>query len=67
MKYTNPHTLFARARDEGAGVIEEPADQEYGERRCGLEDPEGHRWWFAQPREAVEPEEWGAVASGTLH
>lgn len=41
--------LFERARQAGATVLEEPADQPFGERRCGLEDPQGHRWYFAQP------------------
>jgi PhnB protein len=41
--------LFARAVQAGAVVIEQPADQPYGERRCGMDDPEGHRWYFAQP------------------
>ena len=41
--------LFKRATEAGALVLESPADQVYGERRCGLEDPEGHRWYFAQP------------------
>lgn len=36
-----------QARDNGGKVFEEPADQAYGERRCGIEDPEGHRWYFA--------------------
>ena len=39
---------FARAKKAGAVVLEEPADQEYGQRRYGVEDPEGHRWYFAQ-------------------
>jgi uncharacterized glyoxalase superfamily protein PhnB len=33
----------------GAGVLREPADQDYGERSCGLTDLEGQHWWFAQP------------------
>ena len=41
-------SLFRRAVDAGAVVLESPADQPYGERRCGVEDPEGHRWYFAQ-------------------
>jgi PhnB protein len=41
--------LFERATKAGATVLEKPADQPYGERRCGLEDPEGHRWYFGQP------------------
>jgi uncharacterized glyoxalase superfamily protein PhnB len=42
--------LFERATKAGATVLEKPADQAYGERRCGLEDPEGHRWYFGQPK-----------------
>lgn len=40
--------LFQRAVDAGAVVLEKPADQAYGDRRCGIEDPEGHQWYFAQ-------------------
>jgi len=37
----------ARARAAGAEIIEEPADQPYGDRRYGAADPEGHHWYFA--------------------
>jgi uncharacterized glyoxalase superfamily protein PhnB len=40
---------FARARAEGAIVINEPTDQEYGYRTYRAVDPEGHRWYFAAP------------------
>lgn len=39
----------ARAREAGAEIIEEPADQPYGDRRYGAADPEGHHWYFASP------------------
>lgn len=39
--------LCERARGAGAKIIEEPADQHYGDRRCGISDPEGHVWYFA--------------------
>jgi uncharacterized glyoxalase superfamily protein PhnB len=39
---------FKRARKAGARILEEPADTEYGHRRYGVEDPEGHQWYFAQ-------------------
>jgi uncharacterized glyoxalase superfamily protein PhnB len=39
---------FERAVQAGAVVLEKPADQPYGDRRYGVEDPEGHRWYFAQ-------------------
>ncbi len=38
---------FARARKAGAKILEEPLDTEYGHRRYGAEDPEGHQWYFA--------------------
>lgn len=38
---------FRRAKKAGATVIEEPADTEYGHRRYGVTDPEGHEWYFA--------------------
>lgn len=36
-----------RAREMGAEILEEPADQPYGDRRYGARDPEGHHWYFA--------------------
>jgi uncharacterized glyoxalase superfamily protein PhnB len=36
------------ARGAGAVIVEEPADQPYGERRYRTRDPEGHAWYFAQ-------------------
>lgn len=56
--------LCERARSAGAEITEEPADQEYGERRFGATDPEGHTWFFSQPIREVAPEEWGAKVSG---
>jgi PhnB protein len=46
---------FARAKKAGAKIIEEPHDEFYGHRRYGVEDPEGHQWYFAQdiPRRAA--------------
>ena len=39
---------FARAKKAGAKILEEPTDTEYGHRRYGAEDPEGHQWYFAE-------------------
>jgi PhnB protein len=58
--------LFVRARAMGAKVLEEPKDTFYGDRRCGLADPEGHQWFFAQHVRDVSPEDMrraGAEAS----
>ena len=41
-------TMFARAKKAGAKALEEPLNTEYGHRRCGVEDPEGHQWYFAE-------------------
>ena len=38
---------FQRARRAGAKILEEPKDTDYGHRRYGAEDPEGHQWYFA--------------------
>jgi uncharacterized glyoxalase superfamily protein PhnB len=43
----NADKHFERAKKSGAKVLEEPADTEYGHRRYGMEDPEGHQWYFA--------------------
>jgi uncharacterized glyoxalase superfamily protein PhnB len=39
---------FERARKAGARILEEPKDTEYGHRRYGACDPEGHEWYFAR-------------------
>lgn len=39
---------FQRARKAGALILEQPTDTEYGHRRYGATDPEGHEWYFAQ-------------------
>jgi PhnB protein len=39
---------YLRAKKAGAKIIDEPADQFYGDRRYSAADPEGHHWYFAQ-------------------
>jgi uncharacterized glyoxalase superfamily protein PhnB len=53
---------FARARDFGARVLEEPRTWEYGERSCVVEDLGGHRWELTQTVRDVAPDEWGGTA-----
>jgi PhnB protein len=50
-------TLTARAREAGATVLREPADQGHGERQSRLRDPFGHEWLLGHELEAVSPEE----------
>ena len=49
------------ARRQGARVLQEPTEYEYGERECTVEDLAGHRWQFTQTLRDVAPEEWGGV------
>jgi PhnB protein len=39
-----------RARAAGAEIVDEPEDQEYGDRRYHALDLEGHSWYFAERR-----------------
>jgi uncharacterized glyoxalase superfamily protein PhnB len=39
---------YERAREAGAEIMEELADQPTGHRRYGCRDPQGHEWFFAQ-------------------
>jgi PhnB protein len=50
---------YERAREAGATIHAEPEDQAYGDRRYDAEDPEGHRWSFAEHVRDVAPDEWG--------
>jgi PhnB protein len=55
---------FARARDAGATIVDEPKDQPYGDRSYHAEDPEGQSWHFAQHMRDVKPQEWGGQVTG---
>jgi PhnB protein len=46
---------FRRAKEAGAKILSEPADQFYGDRRYAAEDPEGHLWYFAEAVRHVAP------------
>ena len=50
-----------RARSNGARIVMEPTDFEYGERQYTAEDPAGHRWTFSETLADVAPEAWGGV------
>jgi uncharacterized glyoxalase superfamily protein PhnB len=53
-----------RARANGARILQEPRDYEYGERQYHAQDPAGHRWTFSQTLDDVEPERFGAKSIG---
>ena len=48
---------FEHTRQAGAKILDEPADQFYGDRRYTTEDPEGHQWFFATRVRDVAPED----------
>lgn len=50
-----------RARTNGAQIVMEPTDFEYGERQYAAEDPAGHRWTFSETLADVDPEVWGGT------
>ena len=52
-----------RARAAGAAILQEPADQFYGDRTYRARDPEGHVWTFGQTMRRVGREE-AEAASG---
>jgi uncharacterized glyoxalase superfamily protein PhnB len=54
---------YARAKEAGAGIVEELHETEYGERQYGANDLGGHLWLFSQHERDVSPGEWGATAT----
>ena len=48
---------YEQAKAAGAKIVNELADQFYGDRTYGAEDPEGHQWSFAQHVKDVAPED----------
>lgn len=48
---------YLSAMRAGATSLMEPADQFYGDRNAGVEDPCGNRWWIATHKEDVPAEE----------
>lgn len=51
-----------RARRNGAVILSEPTEHEYGERQYNVEDFHGHRWDFTETIADVAPEEWSGGA-----
>jgi uncharacterized glyoxalase superfamily protein PhnB len=49
---------FERAKAAGAEILKPPTDQEYGDRRYDVADPEGHRWYFATHVRDVPVDQW---------
>jgi len=54
---------FARAKKLKPKVINKLEDTFYGDRRYGVEDPEGHQWFFATQVRKVSSEEMKKAAA----
>jgi uncharacterized glyoxalase superfamily protein PhnB len=54
---------FEKTKAEGANIVENLHETEYGERQYGVEDIEGHHWLFSRHARDVSPEQWGATIS----
>jgi uncharacterized glyoxalase superfamily protein PhnB len=50
------------ARAQGARIVAEPNDFEFGERQYTAEDPAGHQWTFSETLADVAPEDWGGTS-----
>jgi len=57
----NCDAVYQQALAAGAKGVREPADQFYGDRMAGIEDPFGHQWWIATHIKDVSPEEMKAA------
>lgn len=55
---------FERARTNGAQILQQPTDYEYGVRECTVADLAGHHWQFMQTTRDVAPQEWGGEGTG---
>ena len=56
-------THYERAKQNGAKIVREPEDQFYGDRNYGVEDPEGHEWYFGTHVRDVSAEEMQAAGA----
>ncbi len=49
--------VFKRAKEEGAKVIDEVENRDWGDRCGGIEDPFGHVWWVGTPIKDLPPKD----------
>ena len=52
--------MYSKALAAGAKSLREPADQPYGDRMSGVQDPFGYKWWIATHIKNVSYEEMAA-------
>jgi len=59
LKVEDAAAVVARARENGAIVVDELHDWEYGERQAAIDDVFGHQWVLTQTLVDTAPEQWG--------
>src|SRR4051794_36047403 len=59
VRVDNVNAHCARAREQGAHIVMEPTDFEYGERQYTATDLAGHHWTFSETLANRAPEDWG--------
>jgi len=57
----NCDAVYAKAIAAGAKSLREPADQFYGDRMAGVEDPFGFQWYIATHVKDVTPDQMQAA------
>ena len=57
--------MYARALAAGASSLRAPADQPYGDRMAGIEDPFGYKWYIATHIKQMRVEEMESAISQT--
>jgi uncharacterized glyoxalase superfamily protein PhnB len=61
VRVEDAHAHCDRARANGARILMEPTDFEYGERQYAAADLAGHRWTFSETLADVDPATWGGT------
>ncbi len=59
----NCDAVYRQALASGAKSLREPADQFYGDRSAGVEDPFGFQWWLATHIRDLTAEELRSAAA----
>jgi uncharacterized glyoxalase superfamily protein PhnB len=59
LKVEDAAAVVARATEQGATVVGELHDWEYGERQTTIDDVFGHQWVLTQTLIDTAPEAWG--------
>lgn len=57
--------VYRKALTAGGKSVREPADQSYGDRMSGVEDPFGFQWWITTHTRDMTVEEMVAASQGS--